>query len=138
MGAKASSDDLSKFSSADIEGWGTTKLIVFLDCFLDTKEGAESRLSSAACEKMANLYNFLNSNCEIRVRFLRACLCAGWSGAQEAAVMLATSQGRMKFTRPIYRALKGYDAKLAKDTFAKHRNRYHPVCAKMVAQDLEM
>merc|ERR1712185_777885 len=74
--AKANSDDLSKFSSADIEGWGTTKLIVFLDFFLDTKEGAESRLSSAACEKMANLYNFLNSNCEIRVRFLRACLCA--------------------------------------------------------------
>jgi len=128
---------LGVFSSADIAGWGTTKLIVFLDCFLDA-DGGSGRLSGVACEKMADVYKFLQANCELRGRFLRICLGAKWTGAEESAVEFATMQGRMKFTRPIYKALKAYDPKLARETFLKNRSIYHPVCAKMVAQDLEV
>jgi len=131
----AAGDDaaaLEKFSSEDIKGWSTMKSIVFLDSLLE----GDASLSQGACERMASAYGFLTSNCELRVRFLRACLRAKWSGAVDSAVELATMQGRMKFTRPIYRALKSYDTKLAQETFLKHRGAYHPVCAKMVAQDL--
>jgi hypothetical protein len=50
------------------------------------------------------------------------------------------AQGRMKFIRPLYRALSrcgdaGRHA--AVDTFARHRLRYHPIARKMVEQDLK-
>eukprot|EP00929_Paragymnodinium_shiwhaense_P026721 TRINITY_DN15823_c0_g1_i1.p1 TRINITY_DN15823_c0_g1~~TRINITY_DN15823_c0_g1_i1.p1 ORF type:complete len:656 (+),score=163.01 TRINITY_DN15823_c0_g1_i1:63-2030(+) len=138
----AAGDDAAKlaaFSSKDVEGWTTTKLIVFLDSLLeDTEDGGGRIKSSAACASMAEKYGFLTANCELRFRFLRLALGAKWAGAKDSAVDLATSQGRMKFTRPIYRALKAYDLKLARDTFQKHRSSYHPICCKMVARDLEV
>ena len=57
-----------------------------------------------------------------------------------AVVQFATEQGRMKFTRPLYRML--YQSQMGRDvavaTFVEHRNSYHPICAKMVARDLEL
>jgi len=136
---KAGSDAeaLAAFSAKDIEGWGTTKLIVFLDLLLKDSESGGGEISAEACARMAELYKLLTSNCELRFRFLRLALGAKWDGAKEAAVDLSTSQGRMKFTRPMYRALKSYDIALAKDTFAKHKASYHPICVKMVSRDLE-
>ena len=48
------------------------------------------------------------------------------------------SQGRMKFVRPLYRALANLQQGpgLAKDTFASFRALYHPIARKMIAQDL--
>jgi hypothetical protein len=46
----------------------------------------------------------------------------------------------MKFVRPLYRALFASEMgkKVAVATFVKHRDFYHPVCAKMLAKDLEL
>jgi len=129
---------LDTFSSQDIDGWSTSKLIVFLDTLLADNEDGGGQLSKDACARMAECYGFLNSNCELCFRFLRLALAAKWDGAKDTAIDLATKQGRMKFTRPIYRALKGYDLALAKETFQTHRNSYHPICMKMVARDLEV
>jgi len=129
---------LAAFSSKDVEGWSTTKLIAFLDSLLSDSEDGGGNLPAVACERMAECYGLLKANCELRFRYLRLALGAGWAGAKDSAVDLATSQGRMKFTRPIYRALKNFDAKLARETFAKHRSSYHPICCKMVAKDLEV
>lgn len=53
-------------------------------------------------------------------------------------VRFITTQGRMKFVRPLYRALcksqKGKE--LAISTFLDNKDFYHPICAKMLAQDL--
>ncbi len=55
-------------------------------------------------------------------------------------VYFITSQGRMKFVRPLYRALHesemGRD--LAVDAFLKNKDFYHPICAKMIASDLKL
>merc|ERR1711904_356228 len=134
----SSKDSLHGFSAKDIEGWSTTKLTVFLDALLADNEDGGGALSEAACAKMADSYGFLKSNCELCFRFLRLALGAKWKGAEATAVDLATRQGRMKFTRPMYRALKGYDATLARDTFLKHKSSYHPICGKMVAKDLDV
>merc|ERR1712039_728552 len=114
----------------------TSKRVVFLDALLADNEEGGGKLSKAACARMSDCYGFLTANCEIAFRFIRLALGAKWDGAKDAAVDLATRQGRMKFTRPMYRALKEYDIALAKETFSKHRNSYHPICMKMVSRDL--
>merc|ERR1712032_1074248 len=118
---------LAQFAPADIDGWSTTKLNVFLDALLADNDNGGGTLSSTACERMAECYKFLSANTELRFRFLRLALGAKWDGAKDAAVELATTQGRMKFTRPVYKALKAYDQKLARDTFIRHRSSYHPI-----------
>ena len=47
-------------------------------------------------------------------------------------------QGRMKFVRPLYRALAGLKQgpDLARETFSKLHSLYHPIARKMVASDL--
>merc|ERR1719215_2218491 len=129
---------LEDFCAKDIEGWSTTKLIVFLDALLADNEDGGGKISQAGCSRMAECYGFLTANCELCFRFLRLALGAKWEGAKDAAVDLATKQGRMKFTRPIYRALKAYDAALARQTCAKFSSSYHPICSKMVGKDLEV
>lgn len=106
--------------------------------FLDTlaKSTEDTTLPVAAVERMQDVYDFFSANCELRFRFLRLGLAARWAGAVDPAVAMATSQGRMKYTRPLYRSLKSYDAEIARETFSKHRGGYHPICSKMVASDL--
>ena len=58
--------------------------------------------------------------------------------ARAEAVKLATEQGRMKYTRPMYKELFKVDKNLAIETFSANRNKYHPICAKMVARDLSL
>ena len=54
------------------------------------------------------------------------------------ATHFITSQGRMKFVRPLYRALfqSEMGKEIAKKTFVEHYNFYHPIAAKMLASDL--
>lgn len=47
------------------------------------------------------------------------------------------SQGRMKYVRPIFRALSKIDKSKAKSIFNSARRFYHPITAKMVEKDLE-
>lgn len=42
----------------------------------------------------------------------------------------------MKFVRPLYRQLAMCDRKLAKETFEKNRDFYHPICRGLVEKDL--
>lgn len=55
-------------------------------------------------------------------------------------VYFITTQGRMKYVRPLYRAL--HESKMGKDlavdAFLKNKDFYHPICAKMIASDLKL
>lgn len=147
--AGGSKEALAVFGAKDIEAWSSTKICNFLDELLPADAQSSSRISglpessgggltAEACARLEECYGFISSNCEVRLRFLRLALGAKWAGAVAAAVDLATSQGRMKYTRPIYRALKAYDPKLAREQFLKFRNTYHPICSKMVGRDLDL
>ena len=53
---------------------------------------------------MDEVYAFSEvKNSEIRFRWLRLCLRAHVESAIDAALKMATEQGRMKFTRPLFR-----------------------------------
>ena len=126
------------------EAWGsfsTTQRIILLDRVLD--DGTTPSMVQA----MDSAYRLLESgNSELHFRFLMLALAAGEDGAdaaffaivKEKAVGMATSQGRMKFTRPLFKALFQVDKSLAQQTFTANAASYHPICRKMVAKDLEL
>eukprot|EP00475_Leptophrys_vorax_P037942 TRINITY_DN6605_c0_g3_i1.p2 TRINITY_DN6605_c0_g3~~TRINITY_DN6605_c0_g3_i1.p2 ORF type:complete len:668 (+),score=206.65 TRINITY_DN6605_c0_g3_i1:120-2006(+) len=90
--------------------------------------------------RMEEQYHFSESkNSEIKFRWFMISLKAKETKVFDKVFEFATSQGRMKFTRPLYRevAKVSPEAKaLAVDVFTKHRSFYHSICEKMVAKDL--
>lgn len=54
----------------------------------------------------------------------------------QSTAELLSKVGRMKFVRPLYRALELVDRKLAVKTFEANKNFYHPICRGMVEKDL--
>ncbi|XP_071444884.1 leukotriene A-4 hydrolase-like [Hetaerina americana] len=99
----------------------------------------ESPLSLEKVKKMQEKYD-MNSytNSEIKFRWLRLCIKARWEEQIEKALEFATSQGRMKFVRPIFRDLRKWDK--ARDraiaAYEKQRSSMMYVTAHMVASDL--
>ena len=86
---------------------------------------------------MNNIYQLDKiGNSEIKCKWHLLALSSNFAHIIPHVVEFVTSIGRMKFVRPIYKALAKVDLQLAKDTFVKTRSFYHPICAKMVAQDL--
>ena len=113
--------------------WPSGKKCIFINALLSCAE----KLNNQAISTMSKEYKFLNTNCEVRCSYVSLMLRVGEieSGSREA-IKLATEQGRMKFTRPMYRELARVNKPLAIETFQTHRSMYHPICAKMVARDL--
>lgn len=70
--------------------------------------------------------------------YLTLSLPAGDTDVLPHVVDFLSEQGRMKFLRPLYRALyKSKEGKqLALDTFAAQKAKYHPIAAKMICSDL--
>jgi len=92
-------------------------------------------------EKMAAMYSLDScSNVEVVFRWIRLGIKARWEPSVAKALKLATVQGRMKFVRPLFKDLYGWEEKRqeAIDTFLAHRGEMMYVCAEMVAKDLHI
>lgn len=70
----------------------------------------------------------------LQLRWLLFALKAG-ERAQEAADWVQ-KQGRMKYVRPVYRALNKVDSALARATFERSKSFLHPIARNQVAKDL--
>ena len=72
--------------------------------------------------------------------WLKVCIAAEDDAALEDALAFAREQGRMKFVRPLYKAL--HKSKMGKDKafaqFQELQDTYHPIARKMIAADLEV
>ncbi|XP_076861056.1 leukotriene A-4 hydrolase [Brachyhypopomus gauderio] len=133
---KAKDADLAGFSEADIKPLSSHQLIEFLALLL-----AEDPLPLSHVKRMQEVYHFNSvTNSEIRYRWLRLCVQAHWEGAVPLALEMATKQGRMKFTRPLFRDV--FNVAEFRDeavkTFKEHRATMHPVTAALVARDLKI
>ena len=99
-------------------------------------------LPLAAVAKMdANYSRISNSNnSEVRFRWLRVCIKAKYEKCLDNALAMVTEQGRMKFTRPLYRDLNNWEFARAKaiETFKKNRPSMHNTTASLVAKDLNL
>ncbi|XP_023696274.1 leukotriene A-4 hydrolase [Paramormyrops kingsleyae] len=133
---QANEADLASFNEADVKNLSSPQLIEFLALLLHEKPIPLSHV-----KRMQEVYN-LNAikNAEIRFRWLRVCLRAKWEEAVPLAFKMATEQGRLKFTRPLFRELHGFE-KFRQETvsvFLKHRACMHPVAVALVSKDLNV
>ncbi|KAL9108996.1 MAG: hypothetical protein Q9227_006236 [Pyrenula ochraceoflavens] len=125
----------------DVQSWSGNQKMLFLENFLELSDPKQHLPRWGKLRKMESEYAFLRSgNVEIKSRFLQVCLKS--DGGKEEEVVRETREllgrvGRMKFVRPLYRVLSKVDLTVAKQTFEKNRDFYHPICRGMVEKDLE-
>jgi leukotriene-A4 hydrolase len=123
-----------KPSPQDIEGLTATQLVVFLE----TIQFFETPLTPAQSRLLGSTYSLTNTqNVELSSRYFGIGLAAKDEGVYQLTADLLGTVGRMKFVRPLYRALAACDRKLAEETFEKNKTFYHPICRGRVVKDFE-
>ncbi|KAG0749751.1 hypothetical protein G6F57_005746 [Rhizopus arrhizus] len=126
--------DLSQFTSKDVESFSASQKIVFLERLTDCKPLPHHLIS-----KMDDVYRLTpNRNADLRLRWQQVCLMADYEPIYSEVVKFVTEQGRMKFVRPLYRLLHQAKngAQLAVDTYLKNKSFYHPIAAKLIEKDI--
>jgi len=126
--APFASDDVASFTGGQIEEFLSLLLL-------------EEPLSHAKLEKLGELYKLKETkNAEIRMRWIRLGLRGKWMGVVDNAVDMVTTQGRMKFLRPIYRDMYAWEdtRETALKTFAKNRDSMMKVSVQGLEKDLKI
>jgi leukotriene-A4 hydrolase len=120
--------------------WPSSKKVIFIQGLTDSMEklteidGVFQRLTELNITS-----KMMETNFEVKTAFLTFALKNKQSQFIEEAKSLAISQGRMKFTRPIYKALREcWGLQETQTFFQSNIANYHPICAKMVAKDLQI
>ncbi|KAJ4265585.1 Leucyl aminopeptidase yscIV [Fusarium torreyae] len=119
-------------SAKDLENFTANQKLVFL-----AEVQQSGSLSADRAQLMGKTYDFLSSkNVEILSAYYLIALKAQDSAIYQDAATLLGRVGRMKFVRPLFRALNKVNRQLALDTFEKNKDFYHPICKGMVEKDL--
>ncbi|KAL3847158.1 hypothetical protein ACJMK2_018086, partial [Sinanodonta woodiana] len=134
--SSAPEEDLSQFTSEDLRLLLSVQVRDFL-----VRLNNKPVLSLNKVKKMEEMYGFNRiHNAEIRYQWLRLGIKTQWEDIIPSALQFVTEQGRLKFTRPIYRDLynweKSRDAAIA--NFLAHRAQMHNTTASMVAKELKL
>uniref|UniRef100_A0A2K5P9L6 Leukotriene A(4) hydrolase n=1 Tax=Cebus imitator TaxID=2715852 RepID=A0A2K5P9L6_CEBIM len=132
----AKEDDLNSFNATDLKYLSSHQLNEFLAQMLQ-----KAPLPLGHIKRMQEVYNFnAINNSEIRFRWLRLCIQSKWEDAIPLALKMATEQGRMKFTRPLFKDLAAFDKShdQAVRTYQEHKASMHPVTAMLVGKDLKV
>ncbi|KAJ2747436.1 Leucyl aminopeptidase yscIV [Coemansia sp. BCRC 34301] len=131
-----SGSDYSQFSPKDIEDFSTMQKVILL-----TRLAERSPLPEATLAALDLVYGLTNHrNCEVRFGWLSLALKSNYMATTAAVIDMLSTQGRMKYTRPLYRLLRACPdgRSIAEQTFLRMRNFYHPICARLVEKDLEL
>lgn len=122
-----------------MDHWPTNQISCFLDELASICEKRGYALHVDTISRLGDKYQWKESkNSEILFRYCKLALSAGDERVLPIVVRFLTTQGRMKFVRPLYRALMESHKSLAVDTFLAHKNFYHPIAAKMLSKDLNL
>ena len=128
----------------DIASWSTGQRTWFLDVLLSAVEDRSKPLSPKTIEAMNAMYHFSEQkNAEVLFRFLMLAVPTASPGSDilDIATRFITTQGRMKYVRPLYRTLRDSGSEsqaLAISTFLANADFYHPIASKMLATDLSV
>ena len=130
-------------SASDMDGLSSSQICAFLDKLGDLR--SMTPMNPRTTRAMAKTYPILEKshNDEIRCAWYLLCLKAGDKTIVPKVEKMLEEQGRMKYVRPLYRAmynspkLEGGKEK-ALEVFEKCKDKYHPICAKMAAVDLKL
>lgn len=103
-----------------LEGWSTAERLVWLQ--------AIPPLDDAGCALLSERYGLAGSgNAELESQWLVMALSAGHQPAIEPARRFVSRVGRMKFLKPIYKALVSTRPGLARQWLDELGERYHPI-----------
>jgi leukotriene-A4 hydrolase len=129
--------------TVNIDEWTSGQKICFLDALLkllqEDGKGKPKKLHLFTLQQMQKLYGFHKTqNAEILFRYCMIAIQSEDSGIYPTVQRFITTQGRMKYIRPLYRALFASSSgrNIAVDTFLKHKDFYHPIASKMIAYDM--
>ncbi|OQO05579.1 hypothetical protein B0A48_09349 [Cryoendolithus antarcticus] len=128
-------DDKSSFkpTKSDLSSFTGQQIYVFLEALQDSP----TPLPAKSVALMGSTYAFEKSkNVEIVSRFYVLALRSKADKYYGDAAALAGSVGRMKFVRPLYKELLKVKPELAKQTFEKNKDFYHPICRGMIEKIL--
>ena len=120
-------------SKIDLMQWSVLQKNIFLEVFLNhikytlstTPLTAEEVFPVAFLELLDNTYELSASkNCEVMLRWHQICIVCEAQWILPRVVEFISSQGRMKYVRPLYRLLRGstMGKQIAIDTFEKKKD----------------
>jgi leukotriene-A4 hydrolase len=119
----------------EFAGWASSQRVVFLERLLANT----SKMTTDMLSALDDAYGLtVTGNSEIRFRWHLLCLRSGGFFIAPHVLDFLSSQGRMKFTRPLYRELAKHQEtrSMALSLFMEKVDFYHPICRQMVAKDL--
>jgi len=122
-------------TTEDILNWNPKQIIGFLGVLA----AHDKMFTLEQLDKMSNLYKMSESrNSEIQFLWYRLGIRCEYAAILEPALSFLTSQGRMKFVRPLYRALHAskIGAQRSVEVFQANKDKYHAICSRLVAKDL--
>eukprot|EP00924_Labyrinthula_sp_SR-Ha-C_P011033 snap_masked-scaffold_33-processed-gene-3.1-mRNA-1 protein AED:0.25 eAED:0.25 QI:45/0.66/0.75/1/1/1/4/98/645 len=129
-------------SLESLEGLTTDMILVAINSFGDGINGLEGEERKNLIRKVEDAYGFSKKeNAEIKFAWLHLCIGNNVESdlVKEETESFLGKVGRMKFTRPLYRAMYkvgGNYRDFAIELFQRFKTRYHAICQKMVAKDL--
>jgi leukotriene-A4 hydrolase len=126
-----------------VQSWKTNQISWFLDDLFMICSNRGRPLHKDTISLISYTYKFHESkNSEILFRYSKLAIAAGDEQILPTVIRFITTQGRMKYIRPLYRALfesAAHTGKLlAIEAFEANKDFYHPIAAKMIAKDLEL
>jgi hypothetical protein len=96
-------------------------------------DGLGRPLTLAECEELDRRFLLTRSgNPEVLVSWLERAIRAGYEPALRRAETLVGEVGRMKYLKPLFRALASRDAGRAREIFERNRDGYHPIAVQVV------
>lgn len=105
--------------------------------FLEAVEKFEEPLTPERSEALGKVYGLAASrNAEIKSAYYKVALQSHDTSCCQGVAEHLGQVGRMKFVRPLFRALHKVDPELALKTLEKNRDFYHPICRALVEKDL--
>jgi leukotriene-A4 hydrolase len=116
-------------SLSDIEGWNTEQTIAFLDLLLESP--------SAKYIEIGEIFKLnTNNNSEIKLLWLTLVIRTNAEKYYSDVVHFASSQGRMKYVRPLFRELHANGLKaIADKIFSSSRDFYHSTLVSLLCKE---
>lgn len=120
------------FALEDVRGWDAGQYQVFLETLSSSAFNSPEKLLS-----LGSTYELTRSkNAEILFRYYALGLKVQARPVYEQVAAFLGTVGRMKFVRPLFRALNKVDKTLARATFERVGAGLHPICRDQVRKDI--
>ncbi|KAJ6459517.1 peptidase family M1-domain-containing protein [Mycena sanguinolenta] len=141
--ARSTTANATTFKKSDLDGFNANQIVVFLERLQSLPP-----LPLEHIKHLGTLYALSSTpNAEVRLRFYALALSPPTSEAAAHFVGEAgrwvvgddgtgVIKGRMKFCRPIFKAVFEVDKTLALDIWAKNKEGFHPIAKKLIDKDL--